>query len=58
MFTLQTLPVTSEGEYGQLANTSGFSLHAATSFREISAKANKPDKLERLCLKPPVEILL
>ncbi|MGB3726866.1 MAG: IS91 family transposase, partial [Glaciecola sp.] len=28
VFTLQTLPASTEGEYGQLANTSGFSLHA------------------------------
>jgi hypothetical protein len=28
VFTLQTLPASGEGEYGQLANTSGFSLHA------------------------------
>ncbi|WP_250884148.1 transposase [Glaciecola sp. XM2] len=27
VFTLQTLPVSNGGEYGQLANTSGFSLH-------------------------------
>jgi hypothetical protein len=30
VFTLQTLPASNEGEYGQLANTSGFSLHAVT----------------------------
>jgi hypothetical protein len=33
VFTLQTLPASNEGEYGQLANTSGFSLHAVTSCR-------------------------
>jgi hypothetical protein len=33
-----------EGEYGQLVNTSGFSLHAG-----IFANANEPEKLERLC---------
>ena len=49
VFTLQTLPASSDGEYGQLANISGFSLHAATSCREISANALEPDKLERLC---------
>lgn len=30
VFTLQTLPASNEGEYGQLANTSGFSIHAGT----------------------------
>lgn len=30
VFTLQTLPASTEGEYGQLANTSGFSLHTVT----------------------------
>jgi hypothetical protein len=44
VFTLQTLPASSDGEYGQLANTSGFSLHAG-----VFAKADEPDKLERLC---------
>jgi hypothetical protein len=34
--TLQTLPTSNEGEYGQLANTSGFSLHAVTSCRGSS----------------------
>jgi hypothetical protein len=41
---LQTLPASSDGEYGQLANTSGFSLHAG-----VFANALEPDKLERLC---------
>ncbi len=49
VFTLQTLPASTEGEYGQLANTSGFSLHAATSCRVIFANADEPEKLERLC---------
>ncbi|MGB3725096.1 MAG: transposase [Glaciecola sp.] len=49
VFTLQTLPSSTEGEYGQLANTSGFSLHAATSCREMLANTDEPDKLERLC---------
>jgi len=49
VFTLQTLPASNEGEYGQLANTSGFSLHVATSCREIFANADEPEKLERLC---------
>jgi hypothetical protein len=44
VFTLQTLPASTEREYGQLANTSGFSLHAG-----VFANANEPDKLERLC---------
>jgi ribosomal protein S27E len=44
VFTLQTLPASIEGEYGQLANTSGFSLHAG-----VFADAEEPDKLERLC---------
>jgi hypothetical protein len=44
VFTLQTLPASTEGEYGQLANTSGFSLHAG-----VFANADEPDKLERLC---------
>jgi hypothetical protein len=43
------LPASTEGEYGQLANTSGFSLNAATSCREIFANADEPEKLERLC---------
>lgn len=44
VFTLQTLSASNEGEYGQLANVSGFSLHAA-----VFANADKPKKLERLC---------
>ena len=44
VFTLQTLPASNDGEYGQLANTSGFSLHAG-----VFADADEPDKLERLC---------
>ena len=44
VFTLQTLPASNHGEYGQLANTSGFSLHAG-----VFADADAPDKLERLC---------
>jgi hypothetical protein len=44
VFTLQTLPASNEGEYGQVANTSGFSLHAG-----VFANADEPEKLERLC---------
>jgi HSP90 family molecular chaperone len=44
VFTLQTLSASNEGEYGQLANTSGFSLRAG-----VLANADEPDKLERLC---------
>jgi hypothetical protein len=44
VFTLQTLPASNKGEYGQVANTSGFSLHAG-----VLANADEPDKLERLC---------
>ena len=44
VFTLQTLPASTKGEYGQLANTSGFSLHAG-----VFANADEPEKLERLC---------
>ena len=44
VFTLQTLPASPEGEYGQLANTSGLSLHAG-----VFANADEPEKLERLC---------
>jgi hypothetical protein len=44
VFTLQTLPASNEGEFGQVANTSGFSLHAG-----IFANADEPEKLERLC---------
>jgi hypothetical protein len=44
VFTLQTLPASTDGEYGQLANTSGFSLHAG-----VFANAGEPEKLERLC---------
>jgi hypothetical protein len=38
------LPASTEGEYGQLANTSGFSIHAG-----VFANADVPEKLERLC---------
>ena len=38
VFTLQTLPANNEGEYGQIANTSGFSLHAGTSCRGVLSK--------------------
>jgi len=44
VFTLQTLPASIEGEYGQLANTSCFSPHAG-----VFANADEPDKLEKLC---------
>jgi hypothetical protein len=44
VFTLQTLPASAEGEYGQLANTSDFSLHAG-----VFANADESEKLERLC---------
>ena len=44
VFTLQTLPASTEGEYGQLANTSGFSLHAG-----VFANPDEPETLERLC---------
>lgn len=44
VFTLQTLPASNQGEYGQVANTSGFSLHAG-----VFANADEPEKLERLC---------
>jgi len=44
VFTLQTLPASADGEYGQLANTSGFSVHAG-----VFASADEPEKLERLC---------
>jgi hypothetical protein len=44
VFTLQTLPASTEGEYGQLANNSGFSLHAG-----VFANADEPEKRERLC---------
>nr|WP_238526937.1 transposase [Glaciecola nitratireducens] len=44
VFTLQTLPASNEGEFGQLANTSDFSLHAG-----VFANAAEPEKLERLC---------
>jgi hypothetical protein len=43
VFTLQTLPASNEGEYGQLSNTSGFSLHAG-----LFANADEPEKLETL----------
>ena len=41
---LCTLPASNAGEYGQVANTSGFSLHAG-----VFANADEPEKLERLC---------
>lgn len=44
VFTLQTLPASNAHEYGQVANTSGFSLHAG-----VFADADEPEKLERLC---------
>jgi hypothetical protein len=40
VFTLQTLPASTDGEYGQLASTSGFSLHAG-----VFANADEPDKI-------------
>ena len=43
------MPTRTEDEYGQLANTSGFYRHAATSCPEIFANADEPEKLERLC---------
>ena len=50
IFTLQTLPARDNNEYGQLANVSGFSLHAG-----VFASAHEADKLERLCryISPP-----
>lgn len=44
VFTLRTFPASSESEYGQLANTSGFSLRAV-----VFANADEPEKLEKLC---------
>ncbi len=44
VFTLRTLPASTESEYGQLANTSGFSLHAG-----VLANADEPEKLEKFC---------
>nr|WP_238526886.1 transposase [Glaciecola nitratireducens] len=44
VFTLQTLTASSEGKYGQVSNTSGFSLHTG-----VFANADEPEKLERLC---------
>jgi ribosomal protein S27E len=44
IFTLQTLPARDNNEYGQLANVSGFSLHAG-----VFANTHEADKLERLC---------
>jgi hypothetical protein len=41
VFTLQTLPASNEGEYGQLANTSGFSQHAG-----VFANADEPTKCQ------------
>lgn len=40
---MQTLPASSDGEYGRLANTSGFTLHAG-----VFANIDEPAKLERL----------
>jgi len=37
VFTFQTLPASNEGEYGQVANTSGLSLHAG-----VFANADEP----------------
>ena len=45
VFTLQTLPASNDGEYGQVANTIRFSLHAG-----FFANACEPVKLARLCL--------
>ena len=44
VFTLQTVPQSTENEYGQLAKTAGFSLHAG-----VFADTHQTDKLERLC---------
>ena len=44
VFTLQTLPTKDENNYGQLAQISGFSLHAG-----VFADSHQTEKLERLC---------
>lgn len=44
VFTPQTVPQSTENEYGQLAKTAGFSLHAG-----VFADTHQTDKLERLC---------
>ena len=44
VLTLQTVPQSNENEYGQLAQTAGFSLHAG-----VFADTHQTDKLERLC---------
>ena len=44
VFTLQTLPAKDENNYGQLAQISGFSLHAG-----VFADSHQTEKLERLC---------
>ena len=52
MFTLQTLPAEADGPRREVAEGSGFSLHAG-----IAAKASQRDKLEHLAryvARPPV----
>src|SRR5690606_34395489 len=52
VFTLQTLPAEPEAPRREVAESSGFSLHAG-----IAAKASQRDKLERLAryvARPPV----
>ena len=52
MFTLQTLPAEPEAPRPEVAESSGFSLHAG-----LAAKASQRDKLERLARyvsRPPV----
>jgi hypothetical protein len=52
VFTLQTLPASPEGPRWEVAESSGFSLHAG-----IAAKASQRDKLEHLAryvARPPV----
>lgn len=44
VFSLQTLPAKDGGNYGQLAQIDGFSLHAG-----VFADSHETDKLERLC---------
>jgi hypothetical protein len=54
VFTLQTLPAEPEGPRREVAESSGFSLHAG-----IAAKASQRDKLEHLARyvsRPPVAI--
>jgi hypothetical protein len=56
VFTLQTLPASPDGEYGQLAHTSGFSLHAGV-FANADDPLNFIGKLAALIPPPRINLI-